>query len=307
MFHARFDDLPRITNYRTASAVEAGIKPIRGRTPECKPLGKRSKTHINIRKENDTIKCRLYQTDVLTYYADGRIEICLDGWASQTTLGFIEAVSGMGAMRRHGRIWLQARARAGGSTVYGWFPLHTHAPNFLRYDLETCNRIFENPETFTTHKINRKGVNNVRKVYRAFRDYIVQTMRVRDNGFSGEEFGEMFGWKESIAGIEGRAAKLPVDVGVVGYLKPNGEAITNFLALTRPTTNAATQTMNFYKASLILAHSAGAWWGGACRPTEYSMLKGLHNAMLFHHKDECFTEEPAPAGVAVKDAYEAFF
>ena len=93
-------DLPVIGTYEKAAVVEARIKPIRGRSDNCKPLSKnRSKQHLTIRKDNDNIIIKLHQTDVLTYYPDGLIEVRMGGWDSLSTRMLVGDVLGVGVTR----------------------------------------------------------------------------------------------------------------------------------------------------------------------------------------------------------------
>lgn len=295
MYGARYE-LPTLYNWMDATLKERDTKPIRGRSPECKPLGKRRNTHVTIRKDADeSIACRLYRTDVVTYHKDGRIEIRLDGWASQSTIAFIEEVLNVRGSIAHNHAWIGATRE--GCTQVGMYALHTHEVNTFRRnghgDLE-----FQNPVQIKTHKINRAGANNVRKAYKPFKDYIVRTMRLRDDGFSGQEFGDVFGWMR-----EG-LPDYPVQLQVTTSHSNKASDVLAFLDLAK-SGEAADQ----YKASLWLARSASRYgmrqdrW----RPAVQDMLKYLDEYILLAHRDECFTETYAGGGDVVRDPYAKFF
>lgn len=295
MYGARYE-LPILYNWMDATLAERDIKPIRGRSPECKPLGKRRNTHVTIRKvDNEAIACRLYNTDVVTYHKDGRIDILLDGWASQTTIAFIEEVLNVRGCIQHNHAWIGATRE--GSTQVGMYALHTHGVNTFRRnqhgDLE-----FANPMQIKTHRINRAGANNVRKQYKAFKDYVVRTMRLRDDGFSGHEFGDVFGW------VRDGLPNYPVQLVVQSGRSNKASDVLAFLDLAK-----SEQAQDQYKASLWLARSASKYgmrqdrW----RPAVQDMLKQLDDYILLAHRDECFVETYADGGEVVRDSYAKFF
>ena len=293
MYGARYE-LPTLYNWMDATVTERDIKPIRGK-PDCKPLGKRRNTHVTIRKGADeSIVCRLYRTDVVTYHKDGRIEIVMDGWASQTTMSFIEEVLGVRASIQHNHAWIGATQE--GSTQVGMYAMHSQGVNTFRRnghgDLE-----FQNPMQIKTHKINRAGANNVRKAYKPFKDYIVRTMRLRDDGFSTQEFGDVFGW------VRDGLPDYPVQLTVHSGHKINASDVLAFLDLAK-----SEQVDDHYKASLWLARSASnGMRNDRWRPDLQNMLKYLDEYILLAYRDECFVEGQAQSGEAVRDPYAKFF
>lgn len=299
MFRSSDKDLPCLRNWHIAEQHEKSIKPIRNRSPECKPIGDRRHQHRTIRRGADeSIICRMYRTDVLTYHKDGRIEIDLGGWITQTTLGFISSVLGQRVVRRYGLPWIYARAVVNGgagesNVIEGYHPLHTHGPNVLtHYELNTRMLVLQNPAPNKTHRINRAGANNVRKQYKAFKDYLVRTMRIRDEGFSRQEFGEVFGWARPDVPLY----PLPINANPV--------RIAELLRLA-----ASDNTEDHYKASLWLALSVGQfhYTKQALLPQPAAMLKCLDSCILRHHRDQCFVEVDNDTGEPVNDPYKKYF
>jgi hypothetical protein len=177
------------------------------------------------------------------------------------------------------------------------YALHAQGVNTFRRnghgDLE-----FQNPMQIKTHKINRAGANNVRKAYKPFKDYVMRTMRLRDDGFSGQEFGDVFGW------VKDGLPDYPVQLVVQSSRSNKASDILAFLDLAK-----SEQADDQYKASLWLARSASKYgmrqdrW----RPTAQDMLKYLDEYILLAHRDECFTETYAGNGDVVRDPYAKFF
>lgn len=297
MFGSNNRDVPRLLDYAEAVAHEASIKPIRNRSPETKPIGDRRNQHKTIRKNSDgSIACRLYRTDVVTFHPDGRIEVRWDGFVTQTTSSFISQLLGTSIAIQHSHAWITAQHNDGNttSTITGNYAMHPAEPNILRRGepvdktrpwIRPAPLHFENPMPVTTHRINRAGASRVRKQYKAFKDYIVQTMRIRDDGFSAQEFGEVFGWID-----EGR--------GLPRYPNSNARTRHELLELAK-----SEQTQDHYKASLILVQQLRA----SFKPQLKAMLGGLDGYILREHRDECFDEVLVPAGEIQKDPYKKFF
>ena len=299
MYGANFNDLPTLRNYAEAVKWESQITPIRGRTEDrqCKPLGGRRKTYAAIRKEEGKAICKLYHTDVLTYHEDGRIEIMMDGWASQTTMSFIESLLDVRMVRRHNRIWI--RSHAEGNSRLEWNALHSTDSNLLTRRADGYVTL-HNPVQVCTHKVNRAEANNVRKQYKAFKDYIVRTMRLRDGGFSVQEFGDVFGWQGDMSG---GLPNFPPNLTLHAHVATKDEVFEGFLALAK-----SDDSTDHYKASLCLAWSTASFRrDGRLVPLVRNMLKGLDDCILRAHRDVCFTETPNTTGEPVRDAYAKFF
>lgn len=305
MFGSNNRDVPRLLDYAEAVAHEASIKPIRNRSPEIKPIGDRRNQHKIIRKNPDgSIACRLHRTDVVTFHPDGRIKVCWDGYVTQTTSSFISELLGTNITIQHTRAWISAQHNDGNttptSTITGSYAMHPTRPNVLRRGepvdktrpwIRPAPLHFENPLPVTTHRINRAGANRARKQYKAFKDYIVQTMRIRDEGFSAQEFGETFGWIDE-------------ERGVPRYPHSSQYTRQELLELAK-----SEQIQDHYKLSLILA------WGtrkfsfseGFFKQQLKTMLDKLDEYILREHRDECFDEVQVPAGEIQKDPYKKFF
>lgn len=299
MYGSNFNDLPTLRNYAEALKWEKAVTPIRGRKADnqCKPLGNRKKTYAAVRKEEGKVVCKLYHTDVLTYHEDGRIEITMDGWASQTTMAFVESLLNVRMVRRHNRIWIRSHTEGNGRLE--WNALHSTNANLFTRRADGYVTV-HNPVQVCTHKINRAEANNVRKQYKAFKDYLVRTMRLRDAGFSTQELGDVFGWQE---GMHSDLPNLPPSLSVYAHATTKDEVYEEFLALAK-----SDDSTDHYKASLWLAWTTASFRrDGRLVPLVRSMLKGLDDYILRVHRDECFTETPSTSGEPVRDAYGKFF
>ena len=99
MFH--IIDLPTLHSFEDALAHFNKITPIRGSElrPLCRTTNGRRKKHVQIVHSlhpagdpREAVACRLYNTDVVTFYAGGDIVINTGGYATPTTHSFINNI-----------------------------------------------------------------------------------------------------------------------------------------------------------------------------------------------------------------------
>jgi hypothetical protein len=180
-FHLNTRGIHTLRTYADAVKHEESIKPIRGSHPPLKPLGPRNKQHVNIRKggNNEIIVC-LYATDVATYHEDGRIEVCVDVYSTQSTHALLSAVLGVWVSGFDGGTWVSCEAEG----VKGYFPLK-NGKGVFRRDENSASRyslIYENPVFPTRRTLNRKKHNEVRKSYAGFIKYFDSFFKLTDRG-----------------------------------------------------------------------------------------------------------------------------
>jgi hypothetical protein len=98
MGYATVQRVPRVHDYKTALKLHDNIKPLRGRSPEIKPLGdRRDADTYHIRKDGDAVELVLYKTPVITFMPDGEVMLFVDSYNTVSTHQFIQQVLGIGA------------------------------------------------------------------------------------------------------------------------------------------------------------------------------------------------------------------
>jgi hypothetical protein len=153
--------LRQIQNYAAAVSIEAGIVPIRGKSPECKPLDmKRHKQSVTIRRVGEDVVVKVYHTDVLTYKPDGEIVVDTNGYSSISTADVLARVLGMGVRSYGDRLWIQQ--------VGGWYVLGRGTR--LKH-IDHIGRQVMNPIHVQVRQLNRKKTKVVRDQYRSFMAY----------------------------------------------------------------------------------------------------------------------------------------
>ena len=176
----RNSGIRRLNNYEQAKEWYEAVEPIRGKGTNAgvKPLGHRNRTQFQILKgADDEIKCRLYQTDVVTFYPSGTILIKDARYTTQTTANFIGDVLGIyAAVQDH-------------DIVIG---LHGNRYRLrdgitLARDERGLFKVLSVTKAYV-HKVNRKAMSDLRKSVKDFMNYLNGSIKVRDNGrFNKEE------------------------------------------------------------------------------------------------------------------------
>lgn len=183
-FSVNVRDLPALRDYNSASNWERGVSPIRGKT--IKPLGKRTAQHKQIIRHNEgledeRIACRLYDTDCVTYYKDGRTHLYHGGHVTLSTAQFIDRITCIGRVfLRDGYMMLSK-----GNAVY-------QIPSDGLWIDKDGN--VTDPVPFEVHSINRAAAKTVRAKYAAFIKYAVSMSKLSGKELTREEFYAMYAY-----------------------------------------------------------------------------------------------------------------
>ena len=106
--------------YQDFKNLYDGIKPIRGRAEDVRPIGQRRRTWERIEMDGDVVACRLYDTQVVGYYPDGRIGVRCGGWQSPLTAEFIHTHSPWRCFKRNNKLWVMV---PNGEQKYMHYPI----------------------------------------------------------------------------------------------------------------------------------------------------------------------------------------
>ena len=166
--------LTSLRTYEEASQKEKSTAHIRGRTPECKPIGDRKDTHFTIRREaDDSIVARCYRSALIRWYPDGRIFITNGGYVSQTTHDFISRVISRNiacCFGYDGKTWIKS------GSDYTVYPLAKEGQYFTRHAAGYL--VAETPNYAVVHKINRPAMQAARKEIAPFVKYFNNMMKL---------------------------------------------------------------------------------------------------------------------------------
>lgn len=184
IMYGRFSNkgITAIEDHAEALKRWESIKPIRGRAKDERPIGKRSKNYMQIRKNDDgSVACVLYETDVVTFYPDNKVRVHVPSvWRTNSTAQFIEAVFG-----RH-RVGTGIKDSDVIMAVKGDDARYLRVGENVIFEVAQGGslKLLSNDRAHTTLNINRKEMNAVRKPLAPFLKYLSGAIKLRDGVFS---------------------------------------------------------------------------------------------------------------------------
>ena len=169
MGYATVQRVPRVHDYKTALKLHDTIKPLRGRSPEIKPLGdRRDADTYHIRKAGnvvfgESIELVLYKTPVITFMPDDEVVLFVDSYNTVSTHQFISHVLGISAsgVRRTTVLTINNSK----------YTLADKDKLRLRRDVSGNWQVLNAMQQWTW-RLDRKAVTNVRSRYAEFYKYL---------------------------------------------------------------------------------------------------------------------------------------
>jgi hypothetical protein len=272
--------ITRLTTYAEAVAFEQSVIPIRGRSPEVKPLGRRDRAdEFKIRAGNGRVECIYHRTAVVVFEENGTIIINPDGFNSKSTLYFIGSVLGV-----YGRIFDSTIRLSVNGKEYSM------PEGGLKLD-EDFNVL--NPMQEFVHKLSRKNLTNVRKQYAPFIKYADSTLRLLGNQFTKEHFEQGYA--------------IPPYLEFSGLYAPH---LTRYIQIVEMLfelindDNPETKHKSHWRALLTLA------WGvkdHSLKVNPRHFKEAFTDLIIGIHRDEVLTEVPLEIGTVAKDRYAKYY
>lgn len=279
--HNRNSGIHKITRYAEALRTVNETRPIAGKGANAgiRPLGHRRLPQYQIRmRQDESIACRLWRTDVVVFDKDGTITIDPDGYSTISTANFISEVLGIAAYQFNHRL------------VVGINGKQYEADKLkLRYDEKAWCYVVVECGRDVVHNLDRKKMNALRKDTQEFRKFLHGLMKIKDYQLTDEEIAEV-------------------------NLRENGQI---HLAVWRHNTSDVVARLNKF-VDLIKSEDAGNWHSAAmwlCASARYSqwtktlspdlVLKRLDDVLIALNTDVLVPKE-LPTGVVKVDAYSRF-
>ncbi len=308
---------PRLRTYEDAAAYEAKVKPIRGRTPEVKPLGRRSQAYYAIkREENNDICVYAGSEPIIRFRPNGDMLIYDVGyWNKATYNDIIGEVTGLITMTQDSKMWacvdgglglLRPNPRSKWVKGQGWVsPANTTIPeNIFRLAEKHADNpgyrvwTYVNPPAVTVHHIKRKEMREVRERYAAFIAYATAMDSIRkDNRPEPQEYVEPFGVKFDTSSDGSHTyyvwhkAGMPPCIYDIQFDRKHAKTLAGWMLSDDATDN--------YKAYLWLNVRRGYY-----NPADRQITDTIDRVLIKHHRAEVLTRREASAGKATRDRYE---
>lgn len=173
-------ELPMLRDYEAAKQKYESTKPIRGRSDDTRPLGKRRTTWMQITKGmEDGVEyyaAKLYNTECVKWYANGNMEISVGGWATYTTRDFIAFVlpSSFKVALVRSEIRISGyRVPKEKGLLLTTTPEHADSADIINNaTLSATHYRVQDPEQEYTYSINRAKKKEVFNRFKDFRDWL---------------------------------------------------------------------------------------------------------------------------------------
>jgi len=164
-----------LPDYEAARHAYDTIKPIRG--DNTRPLGARRDKQYQIVRHESTLgnyaySARLYETNVITYYPNGNIDIAVGKWNNATTIQFVGQVLGIAAYRTRGSCVFVLNGRN-----YAIKDGDRDSRLILQY--KNGNYEVQSAPTHKQWAINRTAAKKIRASVSEFRNYLYGFVSLR--------------------------------------------------------------------------------------------------------------------------------
>jgi len=288
----------RMYTYAEASAHYDKTLPIRGRTPEFKPLGRRSAVdaYSMRRADNGDIECFLYSSKVVTYHTDDIITLTNpSGLSTMSSANFVQDLLRIDAYQHNYKldIGLRDKRYAIGSSKS--FRLKYIEGKLVAVDAPTAK----------VHKVDRKRANIVRCKYADVHAYLTGMAKVRETYPSDEELKGLFG-VEDRSYINSAGQKVAWEALTVPRLsKSNPEDVGQLFKWLE----SDDPHDNYTGAAWLMWQSqSNQYYSQRKGPVHVGELMSTFDLfVLARHKHEVFKVEELPEGVVRKDRYSWAF
>lgn len=287
-------EVPSIRSYGRALTLMTQTKPIRGRSPEVIPLGKRRDVDTYyIRPNGEDIECVLYKTPVITFKPDGDVVVFPAGWNTASTNQFISRVLGIHAQQVNNTCVLTIGDRK--------YPLGGKHKLTLRANVATTWEVMD-AEVLKGYVLDRAKANIVRAKYKPFFKYFKAMLKIRKETITNKwTYGSFEGvrisaseFTEHFESFEGRDEVFAFEDYV--HLNRKGmnnheENVERFMELVQ-----SEDALDFHKAFICVAVNALNLWGtlhidsDGLKVRTDVMQKVIDHIILMRHAKEVLNE-----------------
>jgi hypothetical protein len=307
-----------VQDYARALKLHDDTKPLRGRSPEIRPLGnRRDADTYSIRKNGDAVELVLYKTPVITFEPNGEVVLFVDSYNSVSTHQFISWVLGIsaGGVRRTTVLTINNSKY----TLAGQDKLRLR-----KEGKEDGNWCVLNPTQQWSWRLDRKAVTNVRSKYGEFYKYLkgfvnLRTESITENTWNPRmfdgihveqtEFKSVFG---SMTSVRSYCYMDKVGKQHLNWTNVRAEqykASSNaFEVLIRPDQPEEGKHTNFYKAALLLVakleNDAMDIRTDSVRVRSKHIVPLLDDVLFMMNAHQVLVRKPLPQGKVSSGIYE---
>lgn len=323
MGYATVMNVPRVTTYPEAKKIHDDTKPIRGRSPEIRPLGnRRDADSYWVRMNGDDVEFVLYKSPVITYKPDGAVVLTPDTYSTVSTHQFFARVLGVGAnAARHNSVITLGDKRY---TVQG--------KDTLTLKMQGGNwHCVEGAKTQFAWHLDRRQATNVRNRYKEFITYFkgmvsLRIEEIKTSYYSENYFGIRVPLTEIQQAFETELTEPDNILGDVQYMQDlpgrhyhygtkraeeYKSGITWFLEAIKSDQPEETKHLNFYRGALAMLLTTERIYQRGQDDNTYiakakNIMKALDKTLLRAHAEEVLVRKELPIGSVSKGAYDVW-
>lgn len=319
-------NVPRVHTYALAKNLYESIKPIRGRSPEIRPLGnRRDADSYWVKMEGEDVVFVLYKSPVITYKPDGSVVLTPDQYSTVSTHQFFIRVLGVGANASR-----QVTVITLGDKRYT-----VRGKDTLTLKMVGGNwQCVEGAKNQFSWHLDRRQATNVRLRYKEFITYFKGVVNLRTEEFnhysnthykgvnvSLHELQTAFGVKKSENEMENNPDHI---IGHMRYMheqpqrqfnygtqraREYTEGMAQFMELIKSEQAEDTKHLNFYKGALAVLMSGDRLYLRGQDDNTYivkanPIVKALDTVLLRAHAKEVLVRKELPLGSVSKGAYD---
>ena len=322
MGYATVMNVPQVTTYALAKNLFDSIKPIRGRSPEIRPLGnRRDADSYWVRMNGEDVEFVLYKSAVITYKPDGGVVLTPDTYSTVSTHQFFARVLGVGAnaVRQNTVITIGDKRY----TVRGKDTLT------LKLDKSGNWQCVEGAKPQFAWHLDRREATNVRNRYKEFITYFKGMVSLRteeiempyySNTYQGirvslheiqQAFNTELSEPDNILGTVQYIQDLPQRNYNYGSQREAEyrDGIAWFIEAIKSDQPEDAKHLNFYRGALAVLLTAERIYQRGQEDNTYiakakNITKALDTTLLRAHAKDVLVRKELPIGSVSKGAYD---
>jgi len=316
-------NVPRVQTYALAKNLYDTTTPIRGRSPEIRPLGnRRDADSYWVKMDGDDVVFMLYKSPVITYKPDGGVVLTPDTYSTVSTHQFFARVLGVGAnaVRQNTVITIGDKRY----TVRGKDTLT------LKLDKSGNWSCVEGAKTQFAWHLNRQKASEVRARYKEFITYFKGMVSLRTEDILMPYYGNNTyqGIRVSLTEIqqafETELSEPDNILGTVQYIQDlpqrhynygsqreaeYRDGIAWFIEAIKSDQPEDAKHLNFYRGALAVLLTAERIYQRGQQDNTYiakakNITKALDTTLLRAHAKDVLIRKELPIGSVSKGAYD---
>jgi len=256
-------------------------KPIRGRSEDIRPAGKRRRDWERVTNPAaDTYAFRLYNTDCVIYEPN-RITLTHGNWATTSTAKFITTYSPFACIKARNNLWVNTSS----TEFVGWYPIYKQ----MFIDIDSDGRLKPQIKPVPVRRVNRKRANELRGRLREFIKYGMTMLKLSD-GWITHQFrvDVMSGARYNDFMHRTRQSMIPVSIEDMVNFNADDEAAPAFMLMMLNNVrsyDSRRSTMDIYKLDYRYKPEAFKQavykFHDANQPEVYEIVERMPNGEMF--------------------------